>query len=144
MGGKNNIKDNLFAIGPKKRICLVAHDNKKQDLLEWVKFNRELLSEHELYATGTTGTLLEKDLDLHIIRLQSGPLGGDQQIGAKITEGVIIAFGKDKHGKDINWGSVMDAGMVLAKIDDSLYAAVIITLGIVPALLIWCSIGMKG
>jgi hypothetical protein len=64
-------------------------------------------------------------------------------VGTQVA-GVIIAFGKDKHGKDINWGLVVDAGMVLAKIDNSLYAAVIITLGIVPALLIWCSIGMKG
>ncbi len=73
----------------KKRIALVAHDNKKQDLLAWARFNRDLLSYHELYATGTTGDLLEEALGVDIIKLQSGPLGGDQQIGAKISEGDI-------------------------------------------------------
>jgi len=72
-----------------KRIALVAHDNKKRDLLEWAKYNRDLLARHKLFATGTTGTLLQKELDLDITRLQSGPLGGDQQIGAKIAEGDI-------------------------------------------------------
>jgi len=74
---------------PQKNIVLVAHDNKKQDLLEWAKFNRDLLAQHKLYATGTTGLLLEKELGLEIVKLNSGPLGGDQQIGAKIAEGVI-------------------------------------------------------
>ncbi len=72
-----------------KKIALIAHDNKKQDLLEWASFNRDLLSQHELYATGTTGKLLEEELDLKIIKLQSGALGGDQQIGAKIAQGEI-------------------------------------------------------
>jgi methylglyoxal synthase len=72
-----------------RRIALVAHDNKKRDLLDWAKFNRELLFQHEVYATGTTGSLLEQELDMRIIRLQSGPLGGDQQIGAMIAEGGI-------------------------------------------------------
>ena len=72
-----------------KTIALVAHDNKKQDLLAWAKFNRNLLAQHRLVATGTTGTLLETELKLPVARLQSGPLGGDQQIGAKITEGDI-------------------------------------------------------
>ena len=76
-------------VGPRKNIVLVAHDNKKRDLLEWAKFNRDLLARHTLYATGTTGTLLERELGLEIIKLQSGPLGGDQQIGAKIAEGTI-------------------------------------------------------
>jgi len=76
-------------IGQRKKIALVAHDNKKVDLLEWVKFNRNLLLQHELFATGTTGKMLEKELNVKITKLQSGPLGGDQQIGAKIAEGTI-------------------------------------------------------
>jgi methylglyoxal synthase len=72
-----------------KKIALVAHDNKKRDLLEWAKFNRVLLAHHKVYATGTTGTILERELGFPIHKLQSGPLGGDQQIGAKITEGKI-------------------------------------------------------
>jgi methylglyoxal synthase len=69
-----------------KRIALVAHDNKKQDLLEWAEFNRDILLQHELYATGTTGMLLEQALEVSIHKLKSGPLGGDQQIGAKIAQ----------------------------------------------------------
>lgn len=76
-------------IGVKKRIALVAHDNKKQDLLEWARFNRVTLSRHHLFGTGTTGGLLERELDLPITQFKSGPLGGDQQIGAKICEGEI-------------------------------------------------------
>lgn len=72
-----------------KRIALVAHDNKKKELAEWAKYNREAISHFELYATGTTSRLLEKELELKIHGLQSGPLGGDQQIGALITEGKI-------------------------------------------------------
>ena len=72
-----------------KNIALVAHDNKKDDLVEWAKYNRVLLAHHRLYATGTTGEILERELDLSINKLQSGPLGGDQQIGAKIAENGI-------------------------------------------------------
>lgn len=68
-----------------KKIALVAHDNKKRDLLEWAKYNRELLAHHTLYATGTTGITLENELGLEVNKLQSGPLGGDQQIGAMIV-----------------------------------------------------------
>ena len=74
-----------IAIPKIKRIALVAHDNKKRDLLEWASYNRTLLGMHEIYATGTTGETLTKALDLEILRLESGPLGGDQQIGSKIV-----------------------------------------------------------
>lgn len=73
-------------IGVQKRIALVAHDNKKDDLLEWAEYNREILAQHKLYGTGTTGGLLEARLGLKIEKMQSGPLGGDQQIGARIAE----------------------------------------------------------
>ena len=79
----------------RKRIALVAHDNKKRELIEWAIFNRTTLSKHKLYATGTTGTMLEEELDQSVTKLQSGPLGGDLQIGAMIAEGkldVLIFF----------------------------------------------------
>lgn len=79
----------ITMIRRRKKIALVAHDNKKQDMLDWVKFNIGTLQEHDLYATGTTGRLLEKELDLKITILESGPLGGDQQVGARISEGEI-------------------------------------------------------
>lgn len=69
-----------------KRIALVAHDNKKEELIEWVIFNEGSLSEHVLYATGTTGTLIERQTKLKVQKLQSGPLGGDLQIGSLISE----------------------------------------------------------
>jgi methylglyoxal synthase len=72
-----------------KRIALVAHDNKKRDLVEWAKYNRDLLAHHKVYATGTTGEILERELGFPITRFQSGPLGGDQQIGAKIVDDEI-------------------------------------------------------
>lgn len=72
-----------------KKIALVAHDNKKRDLLEWAKFNRDLLAHHQIYATGTTGKILERELNIRVAKLKSGPLGGDQQIGAKIVENEI-------------------------------------------------------
>ena len=82
-------------VARKRRICLVAHDNKKSDLLEWAKFNRGTLARHELYATGTTGSLMERELELDVNKLQSGPLGGDQQVGAMISQqqiDVLIFF----------------------------------------------------
>jgi methylglyoxal synthase len=76
-------------IGIQKHIALVAHDNKKTDLLEWAKFNRDTLAKHTLFATGTTGEMLAQELNLDITCFNSGPLGGDMEIGAKITEGGI-------------------------------------------------------
>jgi len=73
----------------RRHIALVAHDNKKVELLEWAAFNAGTLACHHLYATGTTGTMLEHELGLHVTRFLSGPVGGDQQIGAKIAEGLI-------------------------------------------------------
>jgi len=72
-----------------KKIALVAHDDKKHDLLEWAEYNKAVLTRYELYATGTTGKLLEQALGVEIHKLQSGPLGGDQQIGALIAGGEI-------------------------------------------------------
>jgi len=72
-----------------KKIALIAHDNMKSDLVEWSRYNKELLARHRVYATGTTGEILEKELGFGITKLQSGPLGGDQQIGAKIADGEV-------------------------------------------------------
>jgi methylglyoxal synthase len=80
---------------PRKRMALVAHDQRKEDLLSWVKYNAERLSEHELYATGTTGKIISDRCSLDVHRLKSGPLGGDQQLGAMIANGeldVLIFF----------------------------------------------------
>ena len=73
----------------RKRIALVAHDKKKKDLVDWVERNRAELSRHELFATGTTGRMMEEQLDRPVSKLLSGPIGGDQQIGAMIAQGFI-------------------------------------------------------
>jgi methylglyoxal synthase len=73
----------------RKRIALVAHDNKKKDLIDWAAFNQAVLARHELLATGTTGKLLEDKLDRPVKKLLSGPIGGDQQIGSMIATGDI-------------------------------------------------------
>ena len=83
------MEPNKITIERDKKIALVAHDNKKRDLVEWAKYNRMLLAHHTVYATGTTGVLLEQELGFPIHKLESGPLGGDQQIGAKIVDGDI-------------------------------------------------------
>jgi methylglyoxal synthase len=75
----------------RKQLCLIAHDNRKLDLLDWARFNRGTLARHDLYATGTTGSLLADELGLSVDRFLSGPLGGDQQVGAAIAEGRIDA-----------------------------------------------------
>jgi methylglyoxal synthase len=73
----------------RKRLALIAHDNCKGGLLEWARYNQGTLGEHDLYATGTTGALLNAELHLPVTRFASGPLGGDQQVGAAIVEGRI-------------------------------------------------------
>ena len=72
-----------------RRIALIAHDNKKQDMIEWAGYDRGLLAGHELFATATTGHLLQQHLGLPVTCFRSGPYGGDQQIGARIAEGEI-------------------------------------------------------
>ena len=79
----------IVKMDSRKSIALIAHDNKKGELLEWAKNNREILIQHKLYATATTGRLLEEKLGLSITKFKSGPLGGDQQIGAMIADGKI-------------------------------------------------------
>lgn len=76
-------------MGKQKRIALVAHDNCKVDMLRWVKENREKLSQHFLCGTGTTASLIADATQLPVMAYNSGPLGGDQQIGARIVEGDI-------------------------------------------------------
>jgi methylglyoxal synthase len=89
------MQTNLRKMDAFKRIALVAHDNKKGELIEWAVYNRAALARHRLYGTGTTGTMLEKALGQSVSKFLSGPLGGDQQIGASIAEGkldVLIFF----------------------------------------------------
>ncbi len=74
-----------------KAVALIAHDNKKQDLLEWAEYNKLTLSTFKLFATGTTGKLISEATDLDIHRYKSGPFGGDMQIGSDIAEGQIDA-----------------------------------------------------
>ncbi|KEI71169.1 methylglyoxal synthase [Endozoicomonas elysicola] len=75
-----------YSVSPKKSIALVAHDNKKGELVHWSLRHKDKLDGHNLFATGTTGSLLEKELSMPITKFISGPLGGDQQIGALISE----------------------------------------------------------
>ncbi|HET7011478.1 MAG TPA: methylglyoxal synthase [Anaerolineales bacterium] len=81
--------DKVIVMSERKNVALVAHDNRKRDLLEWARYNQGSLSQHNLFATGTTGELLQRALDQPVERLIHGPLGGDQQIGARIAENLI-------------------------------------------------------
>ena len=81
--------DKIIAMEERKNIALVAHHNRKKDLMEWARYNRGSLSQHTLFATGMTGEILEQALEIPVVRLMHGPLGGDQQIGARIAENVI-------------------------------------------------------
>lgn len=83
------MKSKKILMEQKKNIALVAHDNKKANLLDWVRFNKSTLMKHKLFATGTTGKLLEEELEAKITIFESGPLGGDQQVGSRISEGKI-------------------------------------------------------
>jgi methylglyoxal synthase len=87
--------DRSVRMSERKRIALIAHDNCKEDLLQWARFNVGTLGRHQLVATGTTGGALAAELGLDVTRFLSGPLGGDQQVGAAIAEGridVVIFF----------------------------------------------------
>jgi methylglyoxal synthase len=78
-----------MAMPARKRLALIAHDRRKPDLLDWVAYNRPVLVEHQLFATGTTGALVAERTGLPVTCFRSGPLGGDQQVGARISEGEI-------------------------------------------------------
>ena len=78
-----------IVVKKEKRIALIAHDQRKKDLIEWATWNKENLKKHKLFATGTTGRILNEKLGLEVNSFQSGPLGGDSQIGSRIVEGAI-------------------------------------------------------
>ena len=101
----------------RKRIALIAHDNRKADMLEWARYNRETLAAHDLYATGTTGGLIAAELELDVTRFLSGPLGGDQQVGAAIAEGRIdlVVFFSDPlepHPHDVDVKALLRIAVV--------------------------------
>jgi methylglyoxal synthase len=83
------MSEKIITMNHRKRIALVSHDGQKQSLVDWAQYNKAILVEHDIWATGTTGLLMEKALGITVHKLQSGPLGGDQQIGAMIVEGKI-------------------------------------------------------
>ena len=101
----------------RKRIALIAHDNLKRAMLEWARYNQGTLAGHELVATGTTGTLLVEELGLPVHVFLSGPLGGDQQIGAAIAEGridVVIFFWDplEPHSHDVDVKALLRIAVV--------------------------------
>jgi len=90
-----SIASSTVSMNSKKRVGLVAHDYRKMDLIDWADYNRNILTQHELYGTGTTGKLISEKLDIPVHRFMSGPLGGDQQLGAAIAQGnldILIFF----------------------------------------------------
>ena len=90
-----SIASHSSTMAEKKRIGLIAHDYRKMDLIDWAEYNRDILMQHDLYGTGTTGGLIADKLGLPVHRFMSGPLGGDLQIGAAIAEGkldILIFF----------------------------------------------------
>lgn len=93
MGKKKNhhpsIMDSITTMKPKKNIALIAHDHRKLDLLDWAEFNRDKLAEHNLFGTGTTGSMAAERLGLPVYAFKSGPLGGDLQIGSAIIDNEI-------------------------------------------------------
>ena len=89
MSDRRKMMHKTIAMARRKSIALVAHDNKKEDLVEWVRSNFKKLAGHSLYSTKTTGELLKHRLGLKVTLLESGPMGGDQQIGSRISEGQI-------------------------------------------------------
>lgn len=101
----------------RKRIALIAHDDRKADLVEWARFNRGVLAEHELYGTGSTGRIIAEELGLRVTRFKSGPLGGDQQVGALIAEGgldFIIFFWDplESHPHDVDVKALLRIAVV--------------------------------
>ena len=107
----------LLLMNTRKRIALIAHDNRKRDLLDWARSNRGELLRHELFATGTTGAILISELGLDVNRFASGPLGGDQQVGAAIVEGRVdfVIFFSDPlepHSHDVDLKSLLRIAVV--------------------------------
>ncbi len=83
------MNQNEIGMKTSKRIALIAHDGKKEDLIEWIQFNKGTLDTHHLIATRSTGLLIEKETGLTVTKFMSGPIGGDQQIGSRIAEGKV-------------------------------------------------------